>query len=113
VRCTVYVLRQAGVKLPREVVSKLSVVGWLVMGQDSRKFYPQTTARVFRTAEILIDVIEPIVHAHVKKIERGGILIYGQEEQQAYQAPSVPQVWWCKPCEEDGVLPTSPATIQP
>lgn len=95
--CTVYVLRQAGMKLPRDVVPKLSVSGWLFMSQDSRKFFPQTTARLFRAPEILIDVIEPLVHAHVKKIERGGILIYGQQEQQSYQAPSVPQVWWCKP----------------
>jgi len=113
VHCTVYVLRQAGAKLPREVVPKLSVVGWLCLGQDSRKFYPQTTARLFRTAEILIDVIEPIVHAHVKKIERGGILIYGQEQQQGYQTRNVPQVWWCKPCADEGALPMSPATMQP
>jgi hypothetical protein len=104
-RCTVYVMRQAGMKLPREVVPKLSVVGWLFMGQDPRRFYPQTTARLFRTAEILIDVIEPLVHAHVKKIDRGGVLIYGQEEQRGYQAPNVPQVWWCKPLEMlDSVL---------
>jgi len=90
-------MRQAGVKLPREVVPKLAVVGWLFMGQDLRKFYPQTTARLFRAAENPIDVIEPLVHAHVKKIERGGILIYGQEEQPGYQEPSTPQVWWCKP----------------
>ncbi|MGJ7486917.1 hypothetical protein ACSFA2_16775 [Variovorax sp. LT2P21] len=109
-----YALRQAGMKLPREVVPKLSVVGWLFMGQDSRKFYTQTTARLFRTPEILIDVIEPLVHAHVKKIDRGGILIFGQEEQQAYQAPNVTQVWWCKPREmNDALLPMSPATMRP
>lgn len=83
------------------------------MGQDSRKFYSQTTARLFRTAEVLIDVIEPLVHAHVKKIDQGGILIYGQEEQQAYQAPSAPQVRWCKPCGDEGVPKLAPATMQP
>lgn len=107
-------MRQAGARLPLEVVPKLGVVGWLFLGQDSRKFYPQTTARLFQTSETLIDVIEPMVHAHVKKIERGGILIYGQEAQPGYQAPNVPQAWWCKPCEtDDGVLPMPPATMQP
>ena len=52
-------------------------------------------------------LMPPLVPAHVKKRERGGILIYGQEEQQTYQAPSVPQVWWCKPAitPEEGHRP--------
>ncbi|MCU4122212.1 hypothetical protein [Variovorax sp. N23] len=49
-----------------------------------------------QAGEILIEVIEPLVHAHVKTVERGCVLVCGQEEQVG-QAPNVTQVSWCKP----------------
>lgn len=95
--CLAYVLRQAGEKLPLEVVKSRPYPGWLFYGNDSRKFYPRTVARLFETAKTKVDVIEPLIQAHIKKIENGGILIYGADEATEYQQPDPPQVWWCVP----------------
>lgn len=105
-QCVVYLLRRAGQKLPSETVKSRPHVGWLFYGQDSRKYYPQLTARLFANSQLATDVIEPLVHANIKKVERGGILIYGQEEVHAYGAPHVPQIWWCMPGPLDDL--TSP-----
>lgn len=105
-QCVVYVLRRAGKKLPLDVVKSRPHQGWLVLGDDSRKFYPRPAARLFSTHATRIDVITPIVQAHVIKIERGGILIFGQEEADERQAPDPPQAWWCMPGPLDDL--TSP-----
>ena len=75
--------------------------GWLHFGQDSRKFYPQTTARLFQSNGVCIDVVPPLIHAHLKKIEAGGILLYGQEESEGYRLVPMPQIWWCIPVTAD------------
>lgn len=95
--CLVYVLRQAGVKLPRDVVQSRPYPGWLFYGNDSRKFYPRTVARLFESPKTRVDVIAPLIHAHVKKIENGGVLIYGATEAVGYRETDPPQVWWCMP----------------
>lgn len=105
--CVVYLLRRAGEKLPAEVVKNRPHPGWLHFGQDSRKVLPQITARLFKDRTLTGDLIEPLIHAHVKKIERGGMLIYGQEESARSGAMPVPQIWWCVPGPLDDL--TSPA----
>jgi hypothetical protein len=97
VQCTVYLLRRAGQKLPSDIIKNRPHVGWLIFGQDSRRHYPQISARLFKNSRLESDAIEPLIHAHVKKVDRGGILIYGQEEVPAYGKPAVPQIWWCIP----------------
>lgn len=69
--CVVYVLRRSGTKLPLDVVKSRPYQGWLIIGKDTRKFYPRPVARLFKTPTKLIDVIAPVVQAHVVKIERG------------------------------------------
>lgn len=116
--CVVYVLREAGKKLPRDVVQSRPYPGWLFFGDDSRKFYPRAVARLFDTERTRVDVIEPLIHASIKKIENGGILIYGASEAVGYQQPDPPQVWWCMPAPPVEVTPppheyrtTPPSTV--
>ena len=73
-------LRHRGEKLDRATVRDRPVEGWLYLGPDSRKVYPTECARLFRSARDPLDVIEPLVSAVVRKIERRGILISGAEE---------------------------------
>lgn len=95
VLCVIYVLRRAGEKLPAEVVRTRPHVGWLYLGQDERKFFPQVTARLYRDSKTEVDVIDPLICAHVKAIKRGGILIAGQNEVRSSMVER--QAWWAVP----------------
>ena len=53
------------------------MTGWLYFGQDTRKYYPQTCARLFKDSKSEVDVIAPIEHAHVRHIKGGGMMING------------------------------------
>lgn len=91
----VYVLRHGGEKLDRETVRARPAEGWLYFGVDTRKVYPATVARLFRSAKAPIDVLEPITFAAVKSIDRGGILITGSEEVRS--GVTHRQAWFCLP----------------
>lgn len=97
--CTVYLLRRGGVKLPREDVLAVPFQGWLYFGRDTRKFYPSEVVRLFQDERALIDVVEPLMHPYLKKIERGGMLFRGSEEIRS--SVHEPQAWW--------VVPSGPA----
>src|SRR5690349_9522105 len=68
---------------------------WLYFGPDTRKVYPAECARLFRSARDPLDVIEPMVSAVVRKIERGGVLISGAEEVRS--GVTNRQSWFCMP----------------
>ena len=97
--CTVYLLRENGEKLSKEAVRAQPHVGWLYLGKDTRKFYPQEAARLFRSARD--DVISVLVHPQVKTIQRGGMLIRGQEECVTPQMVNAAQAWWVVPRPSD------------
>lgn len=97
--CTVYLLRRGGLKLPREDVLAVPFHGWLYFGKDTRKFYPSEVVRLFQGERALIDVVEPLMHPYLKKIERGGMLFRGSEEVRS--SVHEPQAWW--------VVPSGPA----
>lgn len=95
--CVVYVLRREGRKLPAEVVRNRPAVGWLQLDQHPQKAYPERVARLLKSEGSDVDLVQMMVHAHVRRINRGGLLIFGQEEQTRYREPHLPQVWWCMP----------------
>ena len=95
--CVVYVLRREGRKLPPEVVRDRPAVGWLELDQHPLKAHPERVARLLEIKGSDVDLIQMIVHAHVRRISNGGLLIFGQEVRSTYGAPNVPQVWWCRP----------------
>ena len=70
--CVVYVLRRAGKRLPLDVVKSKPHLGWLFMGQDARKDIPEQAVRLFRSRGQRDDVMAPIVHPRLAKIDRGG-----------------------------------------
>lgn len=91
----VYQLRRAGQKLPQEIVRARPTAGWLYLGRDTRKVYPQEIARLFAKAGTESDLIEPLVFPVVKKIDRGGMLFTGLEEGKASVMDK--QAWWVLP----------------
>lgn len=93
--CVVYVLRRTGGKLPVDVVRAHPHVGWLYLGRDTRKAFPQEACRLFRDGKTEVDVIEPLVHPSVKTIQRGGILIVGKQEVRSSVLDR--QAWWVVP----------------
>lgn len=93
--CVVYVLRRAGEKLPAEVVRTRPHVGWLHLGEDARKFYPQEVARLFRNEKDEVDVLDPIISVGRVRTKGGGLLIFGREE--VRQSVTIPQTWWARP----------------
>ena len=97
VLCVTYVLRRNGQKLPTEIARARPVVGWLELGRDPVKCYPETIARLLKNEGTELELVTTLVHAHVRKISRGGLLICGQEVQLGYGAPNFPQAWWVKP----------------
>lgn len=90
-----YLLRRPGEKLPADEVRAHPVCGWLYLGQDTRKVYPSVAARLFRSDRDQVDLLEPLVYASVKKIERGGILLVGKEEVRSSLTQA--QAWFCVP----------------
>jgi hypothetical protein len=94
-QCVVYVLRQRGDKLDPATVRARPVEGWLYFGQDTRKVYPSECARLFKSERDPLDLIEPMVTAVVRKIERGGVLISGAEEVRSGVINR--QSWYCVP----------------
>lgn len=94
-QCVVYVLRHRGEKLDQATVRSRPAEGWLYFGQDTRKVYPAECVRLFKSARDPLDVIEPMISARVRKIERGGILISGAEEVRS--GVTNPQTWFCVP----------------
>ena len=97
VLCVVYVLRRNGHKLPIDVAKSRPTPGWLTLGPDPRVFYPRTVARLMASARGDTDLLEVLLHAHVRAIKGGGLLIHGQEAVPIYGAANVPQAWWCLP----------------
>jgi hypothetical protein len=95
VLCLVYVLRRHGEKLPPDIVRSHPNAGWLYLGEDTRKFYPQVACRLFRDSKSEVDVIEPLICATVKTIKNGGLLISGQQEVRSNVTHR--QAWWCIP----------------
>lgn len=91
----VYQLRRAGEKLPKEIVRARPAVGWLYLGRDTRKAYPQEVARLFEKSVNEVDVIEPLVFPVLKKIERGGMLLTGLQD--GGRPTMDRQAWWVKP----------------
>lgn len=91
----VYVLRRSGEKLPPDVVKSRPYVGWLHWGQDSRKYYPQEAVRLFQRQGTEMDVVEPLAHPIMRKIDRGGMLITGTEE--VRNSITQRQAWWVVP----------------
>ncbi len=98
---TVYQIYSRGVKLPKEEARANGVTGWLFLGQDSRKFYPQTTARLFQESHDEVDVLKPIVNARAL-IGKGGIMISGKLDIGEYQR------WWCVPAVFDNSRAPAP-----
>ena len=92
--CVVYVLRRKGEKL--DVVKHRPATGWLYFGQDTRKYYPQSCARLFKDSKSQVDVIAPIDHAHVRHIKGGGLMINGFQDGAGYQE-QLRQAWWVLP----------------
>ncbi len=92
--CLLYVLRFEGRKLPKERVRETGRPGWLYMGQSRTKIHPQVDA-VFTPDEA---GSEPVVlqHAHVKLIDKGGIMIYGSDAP-GYNPSYQRQTWWVVP----------------
>ena len=74
-----------------------STPGWLTLGPDPRVFFPRTVARLLSNATGGADVLEILLHAHVKFIKGGGLMVFGQESPPVHNAPLVPQTWWCVP----------------
>lgn len=93
--CVVYVLRRAGEKLPVDQVRAHPNAGWLYLGEDTRKFYPQTACRLFRDRKSEVDLVEPLINPTVKAIKQGGLLIVGQQEVRS--SVTTRQAWWCVP----------------
>lgn len=91
----VYQLRRLGEKLPPEIVRSRPAAGWLYWGEDTRKAYPQESARLFEKANTQVDVIDPLLFPVMKKIARGGMLINGQQEYRS--SVSHRQTWWVLP----------------
>ncbi|RYF54288.1 MAG: hypothetical protein EOO27_24070 [Comamonadaceae bacterium] len=97
IQCVVYVLRRSGAKLSKEAERSNFFVGWLYLGRDTRRVEDEKVARLFRGhKEGATDMIEPLQHAKVKSIDRGGILITGQEPTREPNV-TMPQTWWCVP----------------
>jgi len=71
--------------LPIETVKARPTTGWLYFGQDTRKYYPQSCARLFKDSKSQVDVIAPIDHAHVRHIKGGGMMINGFQDGAGYQ----------------------------
>lgn len=94
-QCVVYVLRGDGAKLTREEVRARPAAGWLYFGQDTRKVYPSVSDRLFRSDRDQVDLLEPLLYASVKAIERGGILLVGKQEVRS--SVTQPQAWFCLP----------------
>jgi hypothetical protein len=97
----VYVLRRHGVKLPQEVVRSRPVPGWLSMRADTNQGLPTVTARLYRPENQLVDIVTPLINASVKSIERGGMMIVGDEE--GHSGVADRQTWWCLPGPCDGM----------
>jgi len=93
--CVVYVLRRAGKRLPLDVVKSKPHLGWLFMGQDARKDIPEQAVRLFRSRGQRDDVMAPIVHPRLAKIDRGGLLFIGLEEVRS--SVNQKQAWWIVP----------------
>ena len=93
--CVVYVLRQGGKRLPADVVKGRPYVGWLHFGQDARKAFPQEAISLVAPAKPDANVIEPMIHPRLKKIERGGMLFLGSEEVRS--SVTQKQAWWVIP----------------
>ncbi|WP_225785495.1 hypothetical protein [Xenophilus sp. Marseille-Q4582] len=102
--CTLYILRRDGKKLPVDEVRAAGIAGWLWMGQNPKLRFPRTDA-IFQPRQAGEHPLM-LQYAHVKRIEAGGIMIYGQDEtspQNAY----IRQTWWLVP-SSFGSTPTLP-----
>ncbi|RYH18380.1 MAG: hypothetical protein EON54_27475 [Alcaligenaceae bacterium] len=82
-------------KLPLEEVHARPYSGWLYLGRDPRVTSPQEVVRLLRSERDQADVVEPMLHPLLRKIDRGGILLRGLEEVRS--GVTQPQVWWCLP----------------
>lgn len=92
--CTLYILRRGGKKLPPEEVRAAGIQGWLWMGENPKLSFPRTDA-IFQPQQA---GDEPLLlkHAHIKRIEAGGIMIHGHD-QHAPPNAYVRQTWWVVP----------------
>ncbi len=91
--CVVYLLRRWGEKLPADESRRDPRAGWLYLGQ-AEMAYPQTDAILFTDEKRAKELVR-MRHAQVKRIDRGGILIAGNDSPKDNHWQ--PQVWWCVP----------------
>lgn len=93
-KCTVYKLREQGIKLKPEVIRARGVVGDLVVTEKGPWGQPVQGALLRDDSG---QTILQLACVKVKQIERDGILIAGRESVIAvsHSAPSWHQAWWC------------------
>lgn len=74
--------------MPTDEVKRYPNEGWLYLGQNEKR-HPEVDAILYRDQTKTLELLR-LKHAHVKKIDRGGVMLYGRD---AHVEKHQPQVW--------------------
>jgi hypothetical protein len=90
--CTIYRLKDRGVKLGYEAVQQTAMRGELLLTRKRPSGMPIIEAVLYSDSGKVLDHLS---QAEVRRIDKDGMLIRGYEY--PAQVQLVPQVWWCVP----------------
>jgi len=98
--CTIFSLRVQGQKIHPDHIRESGIDGWLFVGRASPVSPPETHAWVkdqdctkYPRGK---DLLPQLRHARISKIERGGMLLIGQEQDYLNNV-TYKQSWWVVP----------------
>lgn len=99
-RVVVYPLRRNGEKLTKEEVRAGGVEGWLRMGKYDAMSPPERHAWLLKGPDGrpgLDDLLPSLRFVELRKIEKGGLLLRGQDPRQSWDTTVTRQFWWVVP----------------